>query len=401
MTSILVCLERKQLGGAERATSLILSLLAKEGFKITVLTGMGSLKKIPNVRLIYSPLLDMPSKLHLWLALTRPRLIDHFSKFIKESDVVYVPRLAYPVIPLAKKLGKKVVVHLHDYQPLSYCAAAFSGPKQTHSSILSDMQMSLQYEILQNAGVKRAVACSSASLFNKLCGLWLEDSDEIICVSKKQREIIVSSKPELSRKLKVIYNPLPNQSFVKKRFPKEPSMMYLGGDSYAKGFTVFMGATYKILIKNRSLKFQLAGCLKSDRSSAVISALNQRFNGAYHVLGQTGYENIIQLHSTNCALIFPSIGEEPLPYAVVESMLFGTLPIASRSGGVPEIVQGSFAEKLLFQPNDVDDCVDKISSLLTMPQKQISEAGMSLRADMLKIFDPQLTRRKLLETFSS
>ena len=44
------------------------------------------------------------------------------------------------------------------------------------------------------------------------------------------------------------------------------------------------------------------------------------------------------LHSRAYALLSPSIWEEPLPYVVIKSMLMGTIPIAARTGGVPEVV---------------------------------------------------------------
>jgi hypothetical protein len=48
-----------------------------------------------------------------------------FRKLVKWADIVYIPRYAYPLIPVAKALGKRVVVHLHDYQPILYTAVIF------------------------------------------------------------------------------------------------------------------------------------------------------------------------------------------------------------------------------------------------------------------------------------
>ena len=45
------------------------------------------------------------------------------------------------------------------------------------------------------------------------------------------------------------------------------------------------------------------------------------------------------IHFITYALLFTSIWEGPLPYVVMESMLARTLPISSKVGGVPEIVQ--------------------------------------------------------------
>ncbi|MEM0099627.1 MAG: hypothetical protein QXG50_01435 [Desulfurococcaceae archaeon] len=67
---------------------------------------------------------------------------------------------------------------------------------------------------------------------------------------------------------------------------------------------------------------------------------------------------------------------------------------------VPEIVEGSFAEKMLFEPGDVDEYADKMESLLIMSNEQIADIGYGLREAMLKKFDLEVTRRKLLNLFS-
>ena len=105
-------------GGAELATHLVIDALQKEGFKVIVLTGSEQHDRPIGVRYVPIPLLKALSKNS---SLEKSLLgRDVLASLIKEADVVYVPRLANPVIPLAKELGKKAIVHLHDYQPISY-----------------------------------------------------------------------------------------------------------------------------------------------------------------------------------------------------------------------------------------------------------------------------------------
>ena len=47
-----------------------------------------------------------------------PELATHL--VLKSLREAWLPRLCYPVISQAKDLGKGVIVHLHDYQPISY-----------------------------------------------------------------------------------------------------------------------------------------------------------------------------------------------------------------------------------------------------------------------------------------
>lgn len=391
-------LERTPFGGAERATNLTLKLLADEGFNLTVVTGIGEVKNMGKVKWVYSPLLDVPSKLHLWLNLLTPA-INQLDNLIKESDIVYIPRLAYPVIPLAKKYGKKVVVHLHDYQPMAYCAAAFpSSLKNYNTDLLSDMKVSLQHELLKTGSIRRASICSLAAPLNKLCEPWLSEADELICVSRKQRDILESAMPELSAKLKVVYNLLPALPVVEKQIG-DPTILYLGGDNYDKGFHVFLSASQELLKQGYDVKFLLTGHF-GNAHKMVLEKLNGRFGVAYHLMGRLKYEEVLRLHSIAHALIFPSIWEEPLPYVVLEAMLAGTIPIASRVGGVPEIVQGTSAEKMLFAPSAANEIVTHMKSVLYLSKEELVSLGMRLREDISKRLDNEQIKRQLMGIFS-
>jgi glycosyltransferase involved in cell wall biosynthesis len=93
--------------------------------------------------------------------------------------------------------------------------------------------------------------------------------------------------------------------------------------------------------------------------------------------------------------------EEPLPYTVVESMLMGTMPVASRVGGVPEIVEGSPAEEYLFTPGDTDELADRIEALLSLSEESTVDAGMKLRKHVLRLFDKEKIEDNIVDLFSS
>jgi len=58
-------------------------------------------------------------------------------------------------------------------------------------------------------------------------------------------------------------------------------------------------------------------------------------------------------------LLFPSIVEEPPLSAVLESMRMGFLSIASRAGGMPEIVKETYVERMLFTPRNLIKLIDR------------------------------------------
>jgi len=139
MKSILVVAERywPDGGGGELATHLVVSVL-KKGFDVTVVTGTGSPSRVPGVGYVYEPLLARREKPALWLSVLRLASTRRFRELLSESDVVYVPRFALPIIPYAKRLGKEVVVHLHDYIPVSYTATIPAPYEERRHRIIRD-----------------------------------------------------------------------------------------------------------------------------------------------------------------------------------------------------------------------------------------------------------------------
>lgn len=382
-------------GGGLLATHLIIGLLRKFS-ALTVLTGTKNPSTYADVRYIYEPLLNVRTKPLLTMNLIKSE--KRLNDFIKESDVVYIPRLAYPVIPFARKYGKRVIVHLHDYQPISYSSVIFHDSYAI--SEVGSIRNTIRLELLEHNSSSRAFLSSLFNPSTHLSRLWLSKADDVICVSNRQREIVGSSAPELAGKLKVIYNPLPKIHLIEKKL-ENPAFMYLGGDSYTKGLHIFLKASLELLTHNYNVRFMLTGNWNNVRNKAIIEKLNKNFNGAYRLLGRLRYEDALKLHSISQALLFPSVWEEPLPYAVLEAMLAGTIPIASRVGGVPEMVQGTYAEKMLFTPGDVTKIVDHMKSVLSLSKEQLVRIGMELRENTLKRFDGEQIKRQLLETFAA
>jgi glycosyltransferase involved in cell wall biosynthesis len=381
--------------GGILATHLITGLL-KEFAEVTILTGTKNPAKYANVQYLYTPLLNVRVKSILWTNLLRSNSRDWLEKLIEQGDVVYIPRLSYPVAPLAKKLGKKVVAHLHDYQPISYNSVIFYGRGRSSPSLAD----TIKFEVLEHDSVLRTLGALTAPL-NSLSRLWLSQADIIICVSNRQAEIISNLAPELARKIKVIYNPLPEVPPLEKKFER-PAFTYSGGDSYVKGFHIFMRGALKILRRWSDVKFVLTGGSRSfgQKHDELVKRLNDAFTGKFRLLGRLPYKDVLRLYSRSHAILVPSLYEEPLPYVVMEAMAMGTIPVASKVGGIPEIVGGTPAEKMLFEASDVDGFVDKMESVLAMSGEQVADVGFALRDAALKKFNSEVVKRELMKMFS-
>jgi len=369
--------------GGELATHLILEILRKE-FNIVVLTGTQNPTKLPGVQYVYEPLLAKREKVWLWLNASRLANSRRFQKMLRESDVVYIPRFSFPIIPIAKRFGKNVIVHLHDYIPISYTAVVLAPYEEHRSRITRDDVM-----MECRKGLKYCVGVGAFWWLPRLARRWVSQADAVICVSNRQCEIIRGWMPEIKGKSVVIYNPLPNTSPVQKELGEEKTLLYLGGPSFVKGFHLVLKVANELLRKYRDLRILMTK-MKGYRSLPPNCV----------ALGELPYRDVIGLHSRAYALLFPSIWEEPLPYVVIESMLMGTIPIAARTGGVPEIVSGTPAEHFLFKPGDAEEFLDKIRELTSYTPEDVATMGTELRQHALKLFNLENIEKALLKVFT-
>jgi glycosyltransferase involved in cell wall biosynthesis len=138
---------------------------------------------------------------------------------------------------------------------------------------------------------------------------------------------------------------------------------------------------------------------KVGNAKGMVEKISQTLNGRLIPLNRIPHKKYLELLRRTWGLLFPSIAEEPLPYAVVESMLTGTIPVASRVGGVPEIVEGTPAEEYMFTPGDTGELLDRVEKLISQPREAIVDTGIKLREHALRLFNEREIESKLLNLF--
>jgi len=364
--------------GGELATHLIIDILRKEkALEITVITGSRNPMRLPGVRYIYEPLLSVEGKPLLWLNVNRLIRRGEFRKILQESDIVYVPGFMFPIIPYVKSMGKRVIVHLHGYAPVSYTAVILAPYEEHKHKIAHD---DIRLECMRDA--KHCISAGLLWWLPMLIKKWVSQADKIICVSKRQTNIITDLAPELAGKVEVVYNPLPPELInanINKEIDDVPTFLYVGGESFIKGFHVLLKALPSLV--RLGARVRLFGNYRDF----------QVRNRYVEVVGRVPHDVVMRAHGDAWGLLFPSINEEPLPYAVVEAALAGTVPIAARVGGAPEILSGTGAERFMFRAGDAEDLVGRVEELIGLGVKGVMEVGEEVKG---------VVRRRLEESAS-
>lgn len=384
-------------GGGELATHLIVDILRDE-FKVAVVTGTRNSYRLPGVEFVYEPLLSKWEKPVLWFNTSRLVRAERFRKLIRECDVIYIPRFAFPIIPYAKQMGKKVIVHLHDYIPVSYTAIVLA-PYEKHKYSLTRNDISLECR----KSVKRCLGVGLLWWLPRLARKWIAQADKVICVSKRQAEIISDLAPELKDKIEVIYNPIPPELLSyepRKELDDKPAFLYVGGDSYVKGFHVLLQALKEMGKQGVKARFILANKY-SPKNLELLKRLSEKHrNLEIQVMGRVKYEELLKIHKKTWALVFPSIWEETFGYAILEAALLGTIPMASRVGGVVEIIDNTTASAYMFTPGKVSELVKKLEYVCSLSSSEVKSLGRRLREEVFEKFNPSKLEEEVLRVFA-
>jgi glycosyltransferase involved in cell wall biosynthesis len=188
---------------------------------------------------------------------------------------------------------------------------------------------------------------------------------------------------------------------INKRISEEPILLYAGGGSYIKGFTILLSTIVKILKRHKSKIYITYGREISSQEISLLEKLSKKLDNRVMPLGRLSYKEYLKLHEDAWGLLFPSIWEEPLPYVIVESLLTGTIPIASKAGGTPEIIKGTPAEDFLFTPGDIDEFISKIEMLISLSKDNVENIIIRLREHMSRLFNEKSIKSKITSLFES
>ena len=161
--------------------------------------------------------------------------------------------------------------------------------------------------------------------------------------------------------------------------------IYLGRLSQEKGLRTLIDAA---LANTGKLKILGDGPLREELKSYVASRTK---NNTIEFLGHLEHQEVIELVKKCSFVILPSECYENFPYSIIEAFACGKPVIASRLGGIPEIVR-NWETGLLFEAGDSDNLSLKIKFFLNHPLKAV-EMGEAAR----KFVEQELSRDKHYE----
>jgi glycosyltransferase involved in cell wall biosynthesis len=140
--------------------------------------------------------------------------------------------------------------------------------------------------------------------------------------------------------------------------------------SERKGIDLIIGAAELLIPKHPELVFLIAGPNPPVGSQDFANAARARvgepvFDGRLHFLGARS--DVPDLLATYDAFVLPSRAE-PLGIAIIEAMAAGLPVVASRVGGIPEIINSPDLGTLIDRPRP-EVLAEAIEDILRLPDR--------------------------------
>lgn len=223
----------------------------------------------------------------------------------------------------------------------------------------------------------------SASENDTLQGRSLRSADYVTCCSEDLLEQLCKRIPELCTRSCVIYNGLPASSTTPREVNSTIELLCVGRLVPEKGFDLALDAFEKLCARYPNARLTLAG------DGPEREALEQRAEGLgirdrVEFLGWTAPDSIPERMNRASLLLMPS-RREGLPLVAIEASLAGLPIVATKVGGLPEVIDAG-RTGLLVRPEDSSALTKSMVSILEDP-KRARAMGEAARSRALERFD--------------
>lgn len=232
---------------------------------------------------------------------------------------------------------------------------------------------------------------------NSLSFNLLRAADRICCVSSRIAEEAVAGLPEIRDRISVIPNGILLPALISPLPIQPPRLLCLGRLAREKGFDLAMTALRKVVDRCPEVSMIVAGD-GPERAILARQVTDLSLDRAVAFVGWIEPREIPALINQTTLVLMPS-RREGLPNVAIEAGSFGRPVIATRVGGLPEIVQNG-ETGLIVDPEDAEGLARGILQLLDHPDlaKQMGIAARRRVEEQFNWHECELAYEALYKT---
>ncbi|HLC69656.1 MAG TPA: glycosyltransferase [Patescibacteria group bacterium] len=322
-------------------------------------------------------------------AIYNPEARDKFRKLVEDfqPDVVHLHnfyhQLSGSILEVLKEKKIRTVMTLHDYKLISPNYNLYH-----HGKIAEEAMGGKYYRCLVNNCMERWGESFIATIeayflrWNK----FLSAIDWYLSPSRFLKDKFVQAGFPAS-KITVVPNPI--EINLDQPYTEGDYITYIGRVAAEKGLEFLLQAAKQL----PDLKFRIVGDGLEEKKLKVIA--NELGLGNVEFLNHVSGEELEKIFAEAKFLVLPSVWYENYPMSVLEACLRRKVVIASRIGGIPELLP----EELLFEPGDIESLVSKISEWVKKKSEARETMGNILRVKVMQENNEEQYLRRLEEVY--
>lgn len=271
-----------------------------------------------------------------------------------------------------------------------------------HVATTSSLRRKMFYAKLAKKAGKRIVvhfhACNTSNsisgLMEKSYGELFELSDCVIALSNWWKIQIANTFPTLSTPVRIVYNPCEPKETINSE--RKKTILYAGSIIPRKGYADLIRAFAKISGQASEWTLQIAGNGEVDKGKEL--AKESGIADKVEFLGWIEGENKEKAFKEASIFCLPSY-EEGFPMAVLDAWSYGLPVVTTPVGGIPDVAEDG-KNMLLFPPGDVDTLASQML-ILIKDESLRCILGQESASMARGIFSIEETCRKLGDIFKN
>jgi len=282
---------------------------------------------------------------------------------VEKPDVVHIHNVLPLITPSAIRAsadsGVPVVYSHHNYR-----ISCPSGLRYLNGSACSRCSKGSFIPAVRNRCIQESfwpsLAYAATLQLHKVLGTFVNDVSIHICPTKYLAREVAKVLPA-GAMVEVVNHFLPDRP-TQPRHGSRPYVAYLGRISQEKGVQVLLRAAPSI-VKKTDIEILGDGPLRVPLQESVDSEISASVHFRGHVDDESRFETL----EGALAVIVPSLCEEIAGYVVLEGFRAGVPIIASRAGGLAELVEDG-VNGILCPPGSSHALATAIERLVQEPQ---------------------------------
>ncbi|MDO6506845.1 glycosyltransferase [Colwellia sp. 4_MG-2023] len=282
---------------------------------------------------------DIPVKIVIlltWKEWLSHRKLCHSTNEIKYCPYFYIPKIGRRFVPFFQFFSLMFLIPWMKKQQVSALMASWGFPDAVAASMVNKFLHLPFFVKVHGTDVNENIKFSGRT---RLMRYWLNKAERIFCASKALADELSQRGIDKS-KLRVNYNGVNPKIFypTETKSPRQ-SFVFVGSLITTKGVNELLSAI--IICKQTCPDITLDILGEGPMKSALIDKINEHnLNDTIKLYGSVPLPRVADFIRNASVLVLPSY-REGVPNVLLESFACGTPVIATRVGGIPEVVNNN------------------------------------------------------------